>query len=113
LLPITLLALVYLGLFAASIQPDTFALLSHPTLPALAQVFSIESVVATGWVHYLVMDLFVGRWIYWEGQRTGIWTIHSLVLCLVAGPLGVFSHILTASIGERFHLGDRPSSKAA
>jgi hypothetical protein len=42
------------------------------------------------------MDLFVGRWIYWEGQHTGIWTTHSLALCLFAGPLGLLSHILTS-----------------
>jgi hypothetical protein len=42
-----------------------------------------------------VMDLFVGRWIYWEGQRTGVWTVHSLVLCLFAGPMGLLSHLGT------------------
>jgi hypothetical protein len=45
------------------------------------------------------MDLFVGRWIYWEGQKTGLWTIHSLVLCLFAGPMGLLSHLITQWIG--------------
>jgi hypothetical protein len=41
------------------------------------------------------MDLFVGRYIYLQGQKTGVWTIHSLALCLFAGPLGLLSHIFT------------------
>lgn len=48
------------------------------------------------------MDLFVGRWIYWEGQRTGIWTAHSILLCLFAGPLGLLSHILTSWVNQLF-----------
>jgi hypothetical protein len=64
-------------------------------------IFSEETAAATGWIHFLVMDLFVGRWIYWEGQRTGIWTIHSIALCF-AGPLGLLSHILTRWISQRF-----------
>ncbi|HBB33386.1 MAG TPA: DUF4281 domain-containing protein, partial [Cyanobacteria bacterium UBA9273] len=43
-----------------------------------------------------------GRWIYWEGQRTGVWTVHSLALCLFAGPMGLLSHILTSWITQRF-----------
>ena len=69
--------------------------------------------MATGWVHYLVMDLFIGRWIYWEGQRTGIWTVHSLVLCLFAGPIGLFSHIFTASVVAWFKRNEAPISDAA
>lgn len=113
LLPFVALAIVYIGLFAASLEPDTMAKLANPNLQEIAQAFSMESVAATGWVHYLVMDLFVGRWIFWEGQRTGTWTIHSLVLCLFAGPVGLFSHIVTASIGEWLSRGDRPSSETA
>jgi len=62
--------------------------------------------MATGWVHYLVMDLFVGRWIYQEGQKTAVWTIHSLILCLFAGPLGLLSHILTTVIRDRLFAKD-------
>ncbi len=113
LLPYVALALVYVGLFIASLDPETVKMLSNPHLKEIAMAFSVESVAATGWVHYLVMDLFVGRWIYWEGQRTGTWTIHSLVLCLFAGPLGLLSHILTASIFERFSSKDDAVTETA
>ncbi|NJO41545.1 MAG: DUF4281 domain-containing protein [Cyanobacteria bacterium CRU_2_1] len=94
-LPFAALAGVYIYLFATSLTPETAQGFANPQLADIARLFASERVAATGWVHFLVMDLFVGRWIYWEGQRTGIWTLHSLILCLFAGPIGLLSHILT------------------
>ena len=51
------------------------------------------------------MDLFVGRWIYWQGQEKQILTIHSISLCLFAGPIGLLSHIVTIAIKEIFFSG--------
>ncbi|HBE20813.1 MAG TPA: DUF4281 domain-containing protein [Cyanobacteria bacterium UBA11149] len=101
-LPFVALAGLYIYLFINSITPESTAALSNPQLADIANFFADENVAATGWIHFLVMDLFVGRWIYWEGQKTGVWTIHSLALCLFAGPLGLLSHILTAWIGQKF-----------
>lgn len=99
-LPFVILAALYIYLFANSLDPESAQSFSNPQLADLARLFANERVTATGWVHFLVMDLFVGRWIYWEGQRTNIWTRHSLVLCLFAGPMGLLSHILTQWITQ-------------
>ncbi|MEH2461187.1 ABA4-like family protein [Nostoc sp.] len=101
-LPFVLLAGAYLYLFINSITPENAKALSNPQLADIARLFADETAAATGWIHFLVMDLFVGRWIYWEGQKTGIWTIHSLALSLFAGPLGLLSHILTDWIAKTF-----------
>ncbi|MCC5641761.1 DUF4281 domain-containing protein [Nostoc sp. CHAB 5824] len=101
-LPFVLLAGAYLYLFINSITPENAQALSNPQLADIARFFTDETAAATGWIHFLVMDLFVGRWIYWEGQKTGIWTIHSLSFCLFAGPLGLLSHILTEWITKIF-----------
>ncbi len=101
-LPFVLLAGVYLYLFVNSITPENAQDFSNLELANVARLFADEKVAATGWVHYLVMDLFVGRWIYLEGKKTGIWTIHSLALCFFAGPLGLLSHILTNWISQKF-----------
>ncbi|MEH2141142.1 ABA4-like family protein [Nostoc sp.] len=101
-LPFVLLAVAYLYLFINSITPENAQALSNPKLADIARFFADETAAATGWIHFLVMDLFVGRWIYWEGQKTGIWTIHSLALCFFAGPLGLLSHILTGWITKTF-----------
>jgi len=100
-LPFVALAGLYIYLFISSITPENAAALSNPQLADIARFFADENAAATGWIHFLVMDLFVGRWIYWEGQRTGVWTIHSLALCLFAGPMGLLSHIATTWIQKR------------
>ncbi|MEA5564503.1 ABA4-like family protein [Anabaena sp. UHCC 0399] len=97
-IPFVPLAGAYLYLFITSITPENAQALSNPQLADIARFFADETDAATGWIHFLVMDLFVGRFIYLEGQKTGIWTIHSLTLCLFAGPLGVLSHIFTVWI---------------
>lgn len=101
-LPFVALAGAYLYLFISSITPENAQALSNPQVADIAKFFADETAAATGWIHFLVMDLFVGRWIYWQGKKTGIWTIHSLALCLFAGPLGLLSHILTDWISQRF-----------
>ncbi|HYW20228.1 MAG TPA: ABA4-like family protein [Nodularia sp. (in: cyanobacteria)] len=108
-LPFVVLAGAYLYLFINSITPENAAALSNPQLADIARFFADETAAATGWIHFLVMDLFVGRWIYLEGQKTGIWTFHSIALCLFAGPLGLLSHIVTYWITKAFF----PSSQTS
>ncbi|MBW4696532.1 MAG: DUF4281 domain-containing protein [Aphanocapsa lilacina HA4352-LM1] len=100
-LPFIALALVYLYLVAGSLNAESLQAMSNPKLADIARFFGTEQGAAAGWVHYLVFDLFVGRWIYFEGQRTGVWTLHSLLLCLLFGPLGLLSHILTVWVSQK------------
>ncbi|MDJ0598536.1 MAG: ABA4-like family protein [Crocosphaera sp.] len=97
-LPFIPLAVLYIYLFFGSLDPDSIEAFSNPTLPILAQLFSQEPVMLTGWIHFIILDLFTGRYIYLEGKEKGIFTIHSLILCLLAGPIGLLSHIITAWI---------------
>ncbi len=106
-LPFVLLAGVYIYLFIISITPENAAALSNPQLSEIAKFFADETATATGWIHFLVLDLFVGRYIYWQGQQTGIWTIHSLILCLFAGPMGLLSHIITTWVTQKFFSGSQ------
>lgn len=96
------LAIAYLYLFITSITPENAQVLSNPQLADIARFFADEKAAATGWIHFLVMDLFVGRYIYLEGQKSGVWTVHSLAFCLFAGPLGLLSHILTYWTTQKF-----------
>lgn len=101
-IPFVILAGLYLYLFTSSITSESAQALANPQLVDIARFFADEKAAATGWTHFLVMDLFVGRWIYWEGQKTGIFTTHSIALCLFAGPLGLLSHIFTTWIKQKF-----------
>ncbi|HEY9894335.1 MAG TPA: ABA4-like family protein [Candidatus Sericytochromatia bacterium] len=100
-LPFVALALLYLYFIFGTLNTETAQALANPKLADIARFFSDERAAATGWAHFLVMDLFVGRWIYWEGQRTNIWTAHSLILCLFAGPVGLLSHIVTVLLVQK------------
>ncbi|MGB3296006.1 MAG: ABA4-like family protein [Phormidesmis sp.] len=111
--PFVPLALAYIYCFATSIDPESLAAFANPTLSQLAGLFADERVMATGWIHFIVMDLFVGRWIYLQGQEKGIFTRHSLALCLFAGPIGLLSHLTTQQLQERiFGLSEGEGSEA-
>ena len=59
-------------------------------------LFSSDWVLLAGWVHYLVFDYFVGAWIVRDGQIKGvhgILIIPCLILCLMAGPLGLLLYL--------------------
>ncbi|MDB9529829.1 ABA4-like family protein [Oscillatoria sp. CS-180] len=102
-IPFAALASLYVYLFA-TLDGSILEAFSDPQLElsSLAGMFANSQVMATGWTHFLVMDLFVGRWIYQQGQEKGIFTRHSLAFCLFAGPLGLLSHFLTDAIAQRF-----------
>ncbi|MBF2065342.1 MAG: DUF4281 domain-containing protein [Calothrix sp. C42_A2020_038] len=108
-IPFIPLALTYVYLFIISITPENAQALSNPQLADIARFFANETAAATGWIHFLVMDLFVGRYIYLEGQKTGVWTFHSLALCLFAGPMGLLSHILTYWVSTKLLSGNNTS----
>ena len=112
-IPFVVLAALYIYLFISSITPENAAALSNPKLADIARFFGDEKATATGWIHFLVMDLFVGRWIYWEGQRTGVWTIHSLALSLFAGPMGLLSHIVTYWVTQKFFPSSEDEQKVS
>ena len=108
-LPFVPLAIAYIFCFINSIDPESLEAFANPTLSVLAGLFADERVMATGWIHFVVMDLFVGRWIYLQGQEKGIFTRHSLALCLFAGPIGLLCHLITAQLQERWLGLSQPS----
>jgi Domain of unknown function (DUF4281) len=100
-LPFIALAGLYIYLLVVAVNPESAQALANPKLADIARFFADEGAAAVGWVHFLVMDLFVGRYIYLEGQNNGIVTIHSLILCLFFGPIGLLSHLITSAIVNR------------
>ncbi len=103
---------LYIYFIATAIDPESAQALANPKLADIARFFGEEPAAATGWVHFLVMDLFVGRWIYWQGIEKQIWTIHSLILCLFFGPVGLLSHIITAAISGKLNSANHSESSS-
>ncbi|MEM0979943.1 MAG: ABA4-like family protein [Cyanobacteria bacterium P01_H01_bin.58] len=113
-IPFAALASLYVYLFV-TLDSSILESFSDPQLElsSLAGMFANSHVMATGWVHFLVMDLFVGRWIYLQGREKSIFTRHSLALCLFAGPLGLLTHFFTAAITQRFFQADEGATPEA
>lgn len=113
LLPIAALAGLYVFLFVSSFSNvEGLEAFSDPNLKLadLAALFATPFVTATGWVHYLAFDLFVGRWIYLQGQESGVFTRHSLALTLFAGPMGLLCHLITDALWKRVAKGSSQES---
>jgi len=54
--------------------------------------------VSEEWSHVLSWDLFVGRWVWLDGRRRGIFTSHSVLLCNLIGPPGLLAHAATCLV---------------
>lgn len=54
--------------------------------------------VSEEWSHVLSWDLFVGRWVWLDGRRRGIFTSHSVLLCNLIGPPGLLAHVATCLV---------------
>ena len=54
--------------------------------------------VSEEWSHVLTWDVLVGRWIWLDGLRRGIFTAHSVLLCNLIGPPGLLLHWLTCLV---------------
>lgn len=61
------------------------------TLADVMKLFTYPWVALTGWVHYLVFDLFVGSWEVRDAQSRGVshWlVVPCLALTFLLGPIG-------------------------
>ena len=76
------------------------------------KLFENRWLVVAGWVHYLAFDLFVGAWEVRDAQRSRTshwWTIPSLLLTFLFGPIGFLLYVLIKSIGGQGSSYARPA----
>lgn len=104
------LIIIYIYFVVISSDSESWAVFANPQLDSIADFYSQETAAGSGWVHFLVVDLFVGRWIYWQGQEKKIWTIHSLILCVFLAPVGLLSHIITTYFFNKNNNSDDDNS---
>ncbi|CAM9876650.1 unnamed protein product [Chrysoparadoxa australica] len=104
-IPILLVGLIYgWSVYESFHDPQSLAAFSNILdFDALAAGFSARASASTVWAHILAQDLFVGRWIYLDGQRNSIFARHSLALCFLFGPLGIVSHLATRTLLGAFN----------
>ncbi|KAJ4825607.1 hypothetical protein Tsubulata_022679 [Turnera subulata] len=102
-LPYVVLGLLYAFLLYLSWTPETIRLIFGgkyflPELPAIAKMFSSEMTLASAWIHLLAIDLFAARQVFHDGLANEIETRHSISLCLLFCPIGVFTHVITKAL---------------
>ena len=81
-IPYVPLSILYIYFLLTTTDPGSLTGAFNPKLAEYAKLFSREGGALVVTIHFLLMDLFVGRWIYMQGQEKKIWTRHSLILCL-------------------------------
>ncbi len=97
--PLCLLYLLFLLTHLKAIPTD-----AGYTLAAIARAFDKPVLLLAGWIHYLVLDLWVGSWEAEDAERAGL--PHVLLLpCLFAtmmiGPLGLLLYLCVAAWRSR------------
>jgi hypothetical protein len=94
--PVGVLALAYTGLLLTQLGAAADGLL-NPSLASIAGLLGTPSGATIGWVHFLAIDLFAGRWAYLDSRKRGLsaWLVSpALFFILMAGPLGLLLYLL-------------------
>ena len=65
---------------------------------AMIGMMRYPNFVSEEWSHVLTWDLFVGRAIWLDGIKRGIFTSHSVLLCNLIGPPGLLLHLATCLV---------------
>lgn len=79
-------------------------LASLGTAAGIAALLGTPVGAATGWLHYLAFDLFVGRWAYLDslGKPLNRWLVGiALFFILMAGPFGLLLYLGLKTIQSR------------
>jgi hypothetical protein len=116
-------ALLHFFIVSASIvQPDATASLlefnevfnpdADNQKAFMNMVTNYPNFVAEEWSHVLTWDMFVGRWIWLDGLRRGIFTSHSVLFCNLIGPPGLLIHWVTCLVtGKGFGENEAPEDE--
>ena len=69
-----------------------------PTPDVVVDLFSTDEMLILAWLHFLVMDTFVGRYVWMRmiaADRPIQVSMPVLLFCMMAGPIGLLLGILT------------------
>lgn len=66
-----------------------------PRLDSIMVLLSRRVTAASAWAHILTVNAFAARHVFISATRARIPAVHSILLCLLAGPAGLACHMLT------------------
>jgi hypothetical protein len=73
---------------------------------AMMGMMKYPNFVSEEWSHVLTWDLFVGRIIWLDGLKRGVFTAHSVLFCNLIGPPGFLLHVATCLITGKGLVGN-------
>mmetsp|Transcript_27313 Transcript_27313/g.40373 ORF Transcript_27313/g.40373 Transcript_27313/m.40373 type:complete len:243 (+) Transcript_27313:75-803(+) len=84
---------------------DVFDPSGNPQL-AMVNMMRYPNFVSEEWSHVLTWDLFVGRMVWLDGIKRGIFTGHSVLFCNLIGPPGYLIHCATCLLTGKGLVGN-------
>ena len=84
---------------------DIFTFVLNPDLAGMVEYLSSPQGTTIAWVHFLVGDIFVGRWAYLDAREKNIsvWLMAVVLLViLLFGPLGLLLYLVVRELHARF-----------
>ena len=73
---------------------------------AMMGMMKYPNFVSEEWSHVLTWDLFVGRIIWLDGLKRGVFTAHSVLFCNLIGPPGFLLHVASCLITGKGLVGN-------
>jgi hypothetical protein len=104
--PLCLLYLLLLATHLGAIPRD-----AGYTLAAVGLAFDRPVLLLAGWIHYLILDLWVGTWEAEHAGKSGVGhgaLLPCLIATLMIGPLGLLLYLLVAAWKRRAAAGADP-----
>jgi hypothetical protein len=77
-------------------QPQFF-----PRLDTIMVLLSRRVTAASAWAHLLTVNSFAARYVFLNARARRVPATHSILLCLLAGPAGLASHLVTRRLVAR------------
>jgi hypothetical protein len=93
-------AIVYVSVLVPGLG-ESFPVIVNPKLDAVQGLLSNQRGAFVGWIHFLIADLWMGRWISSDAAVKGIpraWVVPILVLTLLFGPAGMLTYLVARRI---------------
>ena len=82
-----------------------------PKLSGISELLSEKAASASAWAHFMLVNLFVARHATLQSLKFDLPVAHTLALCLVTGPLGLLSHVVTKWIALKLRTKRSSSSE--
>jgi hypothetical protein len=92
------LGVTYVGFLATEVATGDGGMPSFDDPDALREALGSPTAFLAGWTHYIVFDLFVGRYIWSEARDRGRNDRLALFLTWMAGPAGLTLHLARNAI---------------